>query len=103
MPLETAHRFNFQYGGILANAPRSSGLYALYKGDELFFVDEADSIYGALLDHWDQRKGTEEVDMPTEFAFERCVSWRRNVRLAQLVFKCRPTHTARQELKARER
>ena len=103
MPLETARRYNFRYGGIVANAPRASGVYALYRGEELYSVDEADSIYIALLDQWSQKNDAISVNIPTSFAFEMCAPERRNSRLAQLVFRCRPTYTAHAQLKARER
>ncbi|HTQ57386.1 MAG TPA: hypothetical protein VMI94_23110 [Bryobacteraceae bacterium] len=103
MPLETAHRYNFRYGGILANAPRASGVYALYRGEELYHIDGSDSIYSALMGHWDQTNGSLSADMPTSFAFERCDSENRHALLVQLVFRCRPTESGRPELKARER
>ncbi len=104
MPLETARRYSFGLGGILANAPRASGVYALFRGEELCHVDEADSIYTALLNHWDQKKSAGKAEVPTSFAFEKCTTREgRSVRVAQLVFQCRPAYIVRQELAARER
>jgi|SRR5579862_4162359 len=103
MPLDTARRYTFQYSGILANAPRDSGIFALFMGDKLSYIDGADSIYSALLDQWDQKRtGATDTEMPTSFAFERCDPDRRHSRVAQLVFKCRPSDTA-PHLRARER
>src|SRR5579863_131437 len=103
MPLETARHYLFAFGGILANAPRASGVYALYSGEELSYVDVADSIYNALLDHWDRLKTAIDAQAPTSFAFERCNPEMRGARLAQLVLRCRPPHTGHPELLARER
>jgi hypothetical protein len=94
MPLETARRYAFRYGWILANAPRASGVYALFRGEEFYSVDEADSIYLALMNQWDRKNDAINVEIPTSFAFEMCAPERRNARLAQLLFKCRPTYTA---------
>lgn len=102
MSLERAVRYPFQYGIILANAPRSSGVYALFKGDELLYVGEAESIYTRLLDHLEQINCVFIPEGPTAFAFESCSAEERKARLIDLVFKWRPPYTERPELKVRE-
>jgi hypothetical protein len=99
--IETSRRYVFQYGVILANAPRASGVYALFKEDELLYVGEAESIYIGLLNHLD-RQDSLEFQMPTTFAFEVCPLEARKVRMMELVFKLRPPYTERPELKVRE-
>ena len=101
MPIETARRYPFQYGVILANAPRDSGVYALFDGGDLLYVGEAASIYTRLLDHFDQRNFA-EFETPTTFAFEVCPMEARKALLMELVFKLRPPYTDRPELKLRE-
>lgn len=101
--LETARRFTFRYGWIVANAPRQSGIYALYRGAELLCIDDADSIFSALLNYWDQRKDSADLEIPTSFAFEVCAPEKRYLRLTQLVFRHRPSQTGHTELMARER
>ena len=102
LPLETARHFPFRYNVILANAPRESGVYALFRGEESLYVDEADNIYMGLLTHFDHNQGALSVETPTSFAFEVCAPERRKARLLQLVFRCQPTHTERADLKVRE-
>jgi excinuclease UvrABC nuclease subunit len=101
MSIETARRYPFQYGVILANAPRDSGLYTLFKGDDLLYVGDAASICTRLLDHFDQRNFS-EFGPPTTFAFEVCPMEVRKVLLMELVFKLRPPYTERPELRIRE-
>jgi hypothetical protein len=101
MSIETARHYPFQYGIILANAPRDSGLYALFKGEDLLYVGEAASIYIGLLNHFDRIDAT-EFETPTAFAFEVCPMETCKVRLMELVFKLRPPYTERPELKLRE-
>ena len=100
MPLDTARRYAFQHGVIVANAPRSPGIYALFCDEQLCYVDEADNIYLALLKHFGRHN---HAYVPTTFAFETSASTDRTARVFQLVFKHRPIDTARRELKARER
>lgn len=102
MPLETARHYPFRYGVIQANAPRESGVYALFRGEESLYVDEADNIYKGLLNHMEHHNGVLQPETPTSFAFEVCTPERRKARLAQFVFKCHPTYTERADLKAQE-
>jgi len=102
MPLETARHFPFRYNVILANAPRESGVYALFKDREPLYVEEADSIYVGLLHYFEQGNGALPAERPTAFAFETCTPERRKGRLVQSVFRLQPAHTERSELKAHE-
>ena len=102
MSLEAARRYEFQYGVIQANAPRYSGVYALFRGEEWLYVGEADSIYIGLLKHLDLKNAGLNHAVPTSFAFEACPPELRTAKLVELVFKYCPTHTERTELKVRE-
>ncbi len=101
MSIETARRYPFQYGVILANAPRDSGLFALFKGNDLLYIGDAASIYTRLLDHFDQRDSS-EFETPTAFAFELCPVEAHAALLMELIFKLRPPYTDRPELKLHE-
>lgn len=103
MPVETARRYDFQYGGIAANAPRDSGVFALFRGEELCYVDGAASIYSALMDLWHQKGDTPHLGSATSFSFERCVSEWRYSHTKQVIFRLRPAWNDRPDLKARER
>jgi len=102
LSLEAARRYEFRYGVIQANAPRDSGVYALFRGEEWLYVGEADSIYIGLLRHLDLKNAALNNAIPTSFAFEACPPELRTAKLVELVFKYRPTHTERTELKVRE-
>jgi hypothetical protein len=100
VPLDTARHFPFRYGVIQANAPRESGVYALFRGSEALYVNEADNIYIDLLHHLDHPALVTEA--PTSFAFEVCGADRRRERVTQFVFRRHPAHTERTDLKAQE-
>ncbi len=101
MSIETTRRYVFRYGVILANAPRASGVYALFKDDELLYVGEAESIYIGLLNYLDRQESL-EFQMPTAFSFDVCPLEARKARVMELVFKLRPPYTERPELKVQE-
>jgi hypothetical protein len=102
LSLEAARRYEFRYGVIQANAPRYSGVYALFRGEEWLYVGEADSIYIGLLKHLDLKNVASGEGATTSFAFEVCPPELRTAKLVELVFKYCPAHTERRELKVRE-
>ena len=101
--LETARRYEFRAGIVTANAPRESGVYALYRGAELLLIDETDNIFACLMNLvagsglavWD-------LPAPDAWAFEVCSPGRRRSRLMHLVFRYKPLRTRRPEFKFRE-
>lgn len=100
--LQTARHYTFRYGVILANAPRESGVYGLFRGEELLYVGGADNIYAGLMNHLDRKDRVLNCETPTSYAFEVCRPEERRARLVELVFACHPTYAERPELKVRE-
>ena len=102
MYLENAKHYELRYGVIMANAPRSSGVYALFNGEELLYVGEARNIFSKLIEHLYGGNPILMSEEPTAFAFEYCSAEARTVRFMELVFKWRPPYTERPELKIQE-
>jgi hypothetical protein len=100
--VETARRYDFRYGTILANAPRESGIYALFLDEQLLYIGDADNMLVGLMDRLDRPDLIAPGVVPTSFAFETCIPEHRRVRLFGLIFKHNPTYVDYPELKLRE-
>jgi len=103
MSLENSRRYDFRYGHILANAPRDSGVFALFREESWLYVGEANSICTGLLDRLEKNRRVSTPEPATSFAFEVCPPEHRTARLVAVVFKHRPMHCDRPEFLLRER
>ena len=100
--MDSARRYAFRHGVILANAPRASGIFALFKKKQLLYLGEANSIFAGLMNYLDRLDG-EEFEYPSAFSFEACAPEHRRLRLTQLIFKYRPRYNPdHPELNSRE-
>jgi len=98
--LETARHYEFKANLIAANAPRTSGLYALFQGAGILLIGESDNIFASLMDHLHGRGPS--ASAVSAFAYEVCSPERRRIRHRELVFRYKPAYTDRPELKLRE-
>jgi hypothetical protein len=83
---------------IKANAPQSSGVYALY-GVVWIYIGESNDIQSRLLEHWNGDNACIIRANPTGFVFEICGLAERPGRQAELVARFRPLCNQRGELK----
>jgi len=74
---------------IKANAPPSSGVYALY-GAVWIYIGESNDIQRNLLEHWKGNNAWITRAIPTTFAFEVCNLSERVRRQAALVARFQP-------------
>jgi hypothetical protein len=86
---------------IEANAPQSSGVYAIYSAVWIYIV-ESNDIQRSLLEHWSGDKACITRAIPTSFTFEVCNLAERVQRQAALIARFRPlcnqlTATAEQD------
>src|SRR5215469_10093663 len=100
--VNTARRYDCRYGTILANAPRESGIYALFLDEQLLYIGEADNILVGVMDRFDRPDLIGSDVVPTSFSFEPCLPEHRRVRLFGLIFKYNPTYVDYPELRLRE-
>ena len=83
---------------IKANAPQSSGVYALYSAVWIY-IGESNDIQSRLLEHWNGDDACITRADPTGFMFEACGLAERPGRQAALVAQFRPLCNQRGELK----
>jgi excinuclease UvrABC nuclease subunit len=74
---------------IKANAPQSSGVYAIYSAVWIY-IGEADDIQRKLLQHWDGDNVYITCAVPTAFAFEVCNLAERVRRHVALIARFQP-------------
>lgn len=75
MPLNDGTGYTFSESGILASAPKKSGVYVIYNQAQWIYVGEAQDIELRLLSH--QRGESDQSPRilrqnPTGFDFETC-------------------------------
>jgi len=83
---------------IKANAPQSSGVYAIY-GAVWIYIGESTDVQSRLLEHWKGDKACITRADPTGFVFEVCDLAERVRRRTALVAQFRPLCNQRGELK----
>jgi len=74
MPFSQTTGFSFTESGILAYAPRSSGVYGIYNSGRWIYVGEGQDIESRLLSH--VRRESDQSSCifsygPTRFVFEQ--------------------------------
>src|SRR5215472_6199631 len=74
---------------IKANAPQSSGVYAIYNRAWIY-IGESNDIQRALLEHWNGDIACITTADPTGFVFEVCHQDKRMRRQAALIARLRP-------------
>jgi excinuclease UvrABC nuclease subunit len=91
MPWNGSTRFDFTEASILAYAPRSSGVYALFNEGQWIYIGEGQDIEARLLDH---RRNSHNPCVnrysPAYFAFEAVAAAQRVARQDQLILELRP-------------
>jgi excinuclease UvrABC nuclease subunit len=91
MPWTGSGRFSFTESAILATAPRSSGIYALFNEGQWIYIGEGQDIEARLLQHRrDSHNQCVNRYSPAYFAFEAVEEWRRVSRQDQLILELRP-------------
>jgi excinuclease UvrABC nuclease subunit len=74
---------------IKANAPQSSGVYAIYSAVWIY-IGESNDIQSRLLEHWNGDNACITLAIPTAFAFEVCNLSERVRRQATLIGRFGP-------------
>jgi excinuclease UvrABC nuclease subunit len=74
---------------IKANAPQSSGVYAIYSAVWIY-IGESNDIQRKLLEHWSGDNACITRAIPTAFAFEVCNLTERVRRQAALIVRFGP-------------
>jgi hypothetical protein len=74
---------------IKANAPQSSGVYAIYRAGWIY-IGESDDIQRTLLEHWNGDNACITTADPIGFVFEVCHQDERVRRQAALIARFRP-------------
>jgi excinuclease UvrABC nuclease subunit len=74
MPFNQTTGFSFTESGILAYAPRTSGVYGIYNSRRWIYVGEAQDIEARLLSHVRRESDQSKCIFsygPTHFVFEQ--------------------------------
>lgn len=90
MALQSATKFAYDLRSILANAPTSSGVYALYSPSGCLYVGEAEDICANLLVHYHDDNPCLDRKDPRQFDFEVVPPEAREARQAELVVALHP-------------
>jgi len=94
MPFNNAVKNAFSEAGILATAPRASGVYAIFNANEWIYIGEAGDMEARLFDHL---RGNSDQSAriwkrnPTGFMCETCPAQTRVTRETALVAELRPS------------
>jgi len=91
---ETGHAWS--ESSIKANAPQSSGVYAIYSAVWIY-IGESNDIQGRLLEHWNGYNACIARAVPTGFVFEVCDLAERVRRRVDLIARFRPLCNQRTE------
>ena len=95
MPFATFAGWNFTQDAILANAPKGSGVYAIFKQGAWLYVGESGDIQARLLQHLNQPEQCIQQREPTGFLFELWPADRRVKRRNELIQELHPPCNAR--------
>jgi hypothetical protein len=98
MSFEKTSPHPFSYGVIMANAPRTSGIYGFFNATERIYVGAADNIYRKLMEHLFENDTPVKRRDPTGFVFEICSAEERSGLNAVFTSRYRPVCTDRPEL-----
>lgn len=94
MPFNATAQNAFTETGILASAPRGSGVYGIFNANEWIYVGEAGDMEARLLDHVrgnsDQSARISRRN-PTGFLCEPCAALTRVLREQALIRELNPT------------
>jgi len=93
MPFLTNTGFPFTEAGIAANAPRSSGVYGIYKPNTWIYVGESGDIQARLYEHLrgqSEQSGCILGYNPTGFIFELSAAANRVARERTLIAELNP-------------
>jgi hypothetical protein len=94
MPFNNAVKNAFSEAGILATAPRTSGVYGIFNANEWIYIGEAGDMEARLFDHLrgvsDQSTRIWERN-PTGFICEACPAQSRVSRENSLVAELYPS------------
>jgi|GEM_PF-2353226 len=90
--------YPFEYGVIMANAPRTSGVYGLFNDKGCIYIGEADNIHRKLMEHLFEDDSPLKRKDPTGFVFEICSADKRRWMHTVFTSRYRPVCTERPEL-----
>ena len=90
MAQQSATMFAYELRSILANAPTTSGVYALYASSGCVYVGEAEDICANLLVHLHDDNPCLDRKDPRQFVFEVVPPEAREARQTELVRALRP-------------
>jgi excinuclease UvrABC nuclease subunit len=82
--------FPWTYASIVANAPHSSGVYAIFNAQRWIYVGESNDIQARLLQHFNGDNACITQNAPTGFQFEVVVAAQRVARQNQLIGALNP-------------
>lgn len=82
--------FAFERLSILANAPRASGVYALFNPQRWIYAGETGDIQARLLEHLNGDNRCITLARPTGFQFELPPAQQRVARQDALILQLRP-------------
>jgi len=93
MPFSSSTGYSFTENGILAYAPRRSGVYGIYKNGQWIYIGESQDIEGRLFEHLRAQSDQSACILghsPTHFVCETCDAMTRVVREQALIREFSP-------------
>jgi len=90
MPWNNPTQYPFTHSSIKANAPASSGVYALYDSRRAVYFGESGNIQARLLQHLTGDNPCIVQMKPTTFSYEPVTSHQRLARQNELIRESRP-------------
>lgn len=90
MPIGDPQGFSWTRQSIVANAPHSSGTYAIYNAQRWIYFGESGDIQARLLQHFDGDNACITRNNPTGFQYEVVVAAQRVARQDHLIATLNP-------------
>jgi hypothetical protein len=90
MPFARHSGYSFSAASVRQNAPAWGGIYGLSNANGWVFVDTAENIQAALLDHLVKFHAASDSYRATGFTFEVCDVGQRDSRCDRLIAELHP-------------
>lgn len=82
--------FSWNHASIVANAPHSSGVYAIFNPQKWIYVGESGDLQARLLEHFNGDNACITRNVPMGFQFEVVAANQRVARQNQLILALSP-------------
>jgi hypothetical protein len=95
MPFARHSGYSFSQVSVRQNAPAWGGIYGLSNAKGWIYIQVAENIQAALIEHLSGRGPSSDVQTATGFTFEVCEAGHRAERCHRLIEELHPTVNAR--------